>query len=72
MKLAHWISSPLRAFSTSVAYPAHKIEYLEVVMQKMVLNVNGVNRFVIVDPESSLADVLRQQLLSDRHEGLLQ
>ena len=41
-------------------------------MQKKILNVNGVNRTVIVDPEATLADVLRKQLLSDRHQGLVQ
>jgi aldehyde oxidoreductase len=32
-------------------------------MQKKVLNINGSSRTLIVDPESSLADVLRKQLL---------
>jgi len=32
-------------------------------MQKMVLNINGLPRTLIVDPESSLASVLREQLL---------
>ena len=32
-------------------------------MQKKVLNINGLSRTLIVDPESSLADVLRKQLL---------
>jgi len=32
-------------------------------MQKKVLNINGLSRTLIVDPESSLADVLRKQML---------
>jgi aldehyde oxidoreductase len=32
-------------------------------MQKKVLKINGITRTLIVDPESSLADVLRKQLL---------
>ncbi|MGI5908671.1 MAG: molybdopterin-dependent aldehyde oxidoreductase [Christensenellales bacterium] len=32
-------------------------------MQKKVLNINGSSRTLIVDPESSLADVLRKQML---------
>ncbi len=32
-------------------------------MQKKVLNINGVSKTVIADPESSLGDVLRKQLL---------
>ena len=32
-------------------------------MKRMLLNVNGVDRSVVVDPEKSLADVLREQLL---------
>src|ERR1019366_9517900 len=32
-------------------------------MEKRVLNINGVDRSLVVDPEKSLADVLRDQLL---------
>jgi len=32
-------------------------------MQKMVLNINGLSRTLIVDPENTLASVLREQLL---------
>ncbi|MBP2663146.1 MAG: mop, partial [Firmicutes bacterium] len=32
-------------------------------MQKKVLNINGLARTMIVDPEATLADVLREQLL---------
>jgi aldehyde oxidoreductase len=32
-------------------------------VQKKVLNINGLERTMIVDPEATLADVLREQLL---------
>jgi len=32
-------------------------------MKRIVLNVNGVDRPIIADPEKKLADVLREQLL---------
>ena len=35
-------------------------------MDKKVMKINGVDRTLIVDPESSLADVLRKQLIFDR------
>ena len=45
---------------------------LKKAMEKRTLNVNGVDRSLVVDPEKSLADVLREQLLADRLQGLLQ
>ena len=41
-------------------------------MKRMLLNVNGVERSLVVDPEKNLADVLREQLAADRMQGLLQ
>jgi len=33
------------------------------ILEKHVLNINGLDRSVVVDPKNSLADVLREQLL---------
>ena len=41
-------------------------------MEKKVLSINGVKRMVIVEPEQTLADVIREPVETDRNENRLQ
>ena len=38
-------------------------------MLKKTLKINGINRIVVAASDASLADVLREQLGLDRHQG---
>ena len=40
-------------------------------MIKKTLNVNGIDRVLIIDQESLLCDVLRKTIATDRYEGRL-